>query len=52
MKQKMQDKNLQEDFLYDDIDEQTLLEIENDIASQNEDEEDNQTKNQEVRREL
>ena len=46
MKQKVQDKNLQEDFLYDDIDEQTLLEIENDIASQDE-EEDNQLKNQE-----
>lgn len=47
MKQKVKDKNIQEDFLYDDIDEQTLLEIENDIASQEDEDEDNQLKNQE-----
>ena len=33
MKQKTQDKSVKEDFLYDDLDEQTLLEIDNDIAS-------------------
>ena len=48
MNQKTQDKDLENDFLYDDIDEQTLLEIENDIASQEEnDEDDSQSKNQE-----
>ena len=48
MKQKMQEKNIADDFLYDDLDEQTLLEIENDIASQEENEdEENQKQNQE-----
>ena len=47
MKQKTQDKNTSNDFLYDDIDEQTLLEIENDIASQVEDDDENQSKNHE-----
>ena len=46
MTQKTQDKNLEDDFLYGDIDEQALLEMEQDISSQNEDEE-NQEKNQE-----
>ena len=49
MNQKTQDKDLENDFLYDDIDEQTLLEIENDIASQEEnDEDEGQSKNQEA----
>ena len=30
------EKNTEEDFLYDDLDEQTLLEIDNDIASSQE----------------
>ena len=34
MNQKTQDKNKAEDFLYDDLDEETLLEIESDISSQ------------------
>ena len=49
MKQNTQDKNTKEDFLYDDLDEQTLLEIDNDIASSQEeqDEENDSSKNQE-----
>ena len=47
MKQKTQDNKMQDDFLYDDLDEETLLEIDNDIASQNEENEDGNTKNQE-----
>ena len=47
MKQKTQEK-ITDDFLYDDLDEQTLLEIENDIASsQDSDDEENQQKLQE-----
>ena len=45
MEQKTQEK-ITDDFLYDDLDEQTLLEIDNDIASQDNDEEE-QNKNQE-----
>ena len=33
MKQQSKEKNTTGDFLYDDLDEATLLEIENDIAS-------------------
>ena len=33
MEQKTQEK-ITDDFLYDDLDEQTLLEIDNDIATQ------------------
>ncbi len=41
MKQKTQaEKKLQDDFLYDDIDEDTLLEIDNDIQNKSENEED------------
>ena len=36
MKQKTMEKNTQNDFLYDDLDEQTLLQIDNDIAFQEE----------------
>ena len=45
MEQKTQEK-ITDDFLYDDLDEQALLEIDNNIASQNDEDEDNQ-KNQE-----
>ena len=50
MKQKTMEKNTQNDFLYDDLDEQTLLQIDNDIASQEEnlqDSEDEQKHSQE-----
>ena len=41
MKQKTQaERKLQNDFLYDDIDEDTLLEIDNDIQNKGDDDED------------
>ena len=49
MKQETQNNNIKEDFLYDDLDEETLLEIDNDIASRQEenDDENESSKNQE-----
>ena len=50
MKQNTEDKKkIQNDFLYDDIDEETLLEIENNIPSENEEDDDdeNDEKNRE-----
>lgn len=44
MKQNIEDKNFNNDFLYDDIDDDTLLAIENDIASQSEDNEQEEQK--------
>lgn len=43
MKEKTQDKNSSDDFLYDDIDDETLLEIEQDIANSQEDDDDEQS---------
>ena len=42
MKQKTQSNDNQNDFLYDDLDEQTLLQIDNDIASSQDEEDDNE----------
>ena len=49
MTQKTKEKTLQDDFLYDDLDEETLLEIDNDIATSQEEneEETDSSKNQE-----
>ena len=44
MKSNMQDKNLNNDFLYDDLDEQTLLQIDNDIAASSEEKDDEDQK--------
>ncbi len=47
MKQKTEDKKFQNDFLYDDIDEETLLEIENNIPNEEENDDESEEKNHE-----
>ena len=48
MKQKTEDnKKIQNDFLYDDLDEEALLEIENNIPNDNDEDDESEDKNQE-----